>query len=91
MNVRKIRRYRQDDQLYDLIGKLATQLSTNRTTVVDMAVHALAEGIVPPRRELREMAHAIDEVRRQVGLDAALDERIRLGMATRREPETVGS
>lgn len=86
MGMRKTRKYRQDDRLYDLIGRLAAQLSTNRTTVIELAVHALAEGIVPPRRELRERAHAIDEVRKQVGLDAALDERIRLGMATRREP-----
>lgn len=71
------RRYRQSDALYDLIGALADTIGTNRTTVVEMGVHALREDAARRPKYYRGLAKAIDKGRRRMGPLAAIRARLR--------------
>ncbi len=63
MGTRKHRKYRQDDDLYALIGGLASSLDTNRTTVVEVAVRDLQGRLAGRKAELARKAKEIDEER----------------------------
>jgi hypothetical protein len=41
------RTYRQDDELYALVGRMAGQLGTTRTTAVEVALRRLARQLEP--------------------------------------------
>lgn len=89
----KIRNYKQHDDLYEVIGTMAADLGTCRTTLVELAVVDLArrldEGEKGLKRKLIQQAREIDDERRTAGPIASLEARVRMGTAVRRQP--VGS
>lgn len=88
---RKQYHYRQSHELRNLIVRMAEDLGTNCTTVVEVAVMGLAERMDDDREVLIEAARVIDKRNRQAPLDAMNQAKIELGMMQPREElEAVG-
>ena len=62
---RKNRVYRQDDALYELVGLVAQEMGTNRTTTVEVAVRELSRMLMETetRNALTSFARRIDRER----------------------------